>query len=97
MLIVLKDGSGEISTEELLGVMRAMGQNPTEDELMNLVMEIDIDGNGIIDFDEFVAMMKKKDREVDDIRSMNHIFVCSGKHSKCLMGTFTRRSCSRCR
>ena len=66
MLIVLKDGSGEISTEELLGVMRAMGQNPTEDELMNLVMEIDIDGNGTIDFDEFVAMMKKKAHEVDD-------------------------------
>ena len=66
MLIVLKDGSGEISTEELLGVMRAMGQNPTEDELMNLVMEIDIDGNGTIDFDEFVAMMKKKAHEVDE-------------------------------
>ena len=32
------------------GVMRAIGQNPTEDELMNLVMEIDIDCNGIIDF-----------------------------------------------
>jgi calmodulin len=46
--------------------MRAMGQNPTEDELMNLVMEIDIDGNGTIDFDEFVAMMKKKAHEVDD-------------------------------
>ena len=46
--------------------MRAMCQNPTEDELMNLVMEIDIDGNGIIDFYEFVAMMKKKALEVDD-------------------------------
>ena len=63
---LLQDGSGEIATEELLGVMRAMGQNPTEDELLNLVMEIDIDGNGIIDFYEFVAMMKKKALEVDD-------------------------------
>ena len=27
--------------------MRAMGQDPTEDELLNLVMEIDIDGNGV--------------------------------------------------
>ena len=62
----LQDGSGEISTEELLGVMRAMGQNPTEDELLSLVMEIDINSDGIIDFDEFVAMMKKKAHEVDD-------------------------------
>ena len=61
-----QDGSGEISTKELLGVMRAMGQNPTEEELNTLVMEIDVDGNGIIDFEEFVAMMKMKAHEVDD-------------------------------
>ena len=46
--------------------MRAMGQNPTEEELNTLVMEIDVDGNGIIDFEEFVAMMKMKAHEVDD-------------------------------
>ena len=39
-----------IILDELLQVMRAMGQNPTEDELLNLVMEVDIDGNGTIDF-----------------------------------------------
>jgi len=35
-----KDGSGTISTKELLGVMRSMGQNPTEDELLALVFLI---------------------------------------------------------
>ena len=52
--------------DELLQVMRAMGQNPTEDELLNLVMEVDIDGNGTIDFPEFLDMMKKKATEVDE-------------------------------
>ena len=46
--------------------MRAMGQNPTEDEMLSLVMEIDINNDGTIDFEEFVAMMKKKAHEVDD-------------------------------
>ena len=63
---LIQDGSGEISTKELLDVMRAMGDNPTEDELLKLVMDIDADGNGVIEFDEFVTMMKKKAHEVDD-------------------------------
>merc|ERR1719251_220375 len=60
-----KDGSGAISSKELLGVMRAMGQNPTEDELNSLVMEVDLDGNGTIEFPEFLEMMKQKSKEVD--------------------------------
>ena len=55
-----KDGSGSISTKELLGVMRSMGQNPTEDEVLELVMEVDLNGDGTIDFPEFLQMMKKK-------------------------------------
>ena len=43
-----------------------MGQNPTEDELLNLVLEVDVDGNGTIDFPEFLNMMKKKANEVDE-------------------------------
>jgi hypothetical protein len=35
-----QDGSGTISTKELLGVMRSMGQNPTEDELLALVTRL---------------------------------------------------------
>ena len=51
-VISTQDGSGAISSKELLYVMRAMGQNPTEDELNNLVMEVDLDGNGTIEFPE---------------------------------------------
>merc|ERR1711910_85616 len=54
------DKSGTISPEELLGVLRAMGQNPTEDELLNLVLEVDVDGNGTIEFDEFISMKELK-------------------------------------
>ena len=30
--------------------MRSMGQNPTEDEVLELVMEVDLNGDGTIDF-----------------------------------------------
>ena len=70
----MQDGSGAISSKELLGVMRAMGQNPTEDELNNMVMEVDLDGNGTIEFPEFLEMMKQKANEVDKAEELSKIF-----------------------
>jgi len=63
-----KDGSGAISAEELLEVMRAMGQNPTEDEVLNMMLEADLDGNGSIEFPEFLELMKNK-YSSDDLES----------------------------
>ena len=61
----MQDGSGAISNKELLGVMRSMGQNPTEDELLGLVMEVDVNGDGTIDFEEFLGMMEKSNKDGD--------------------------------
>ena len=67
-----QDGSGAISAKELLGVMRAMGQNPTEDEVLNLMLEADTDGNGTIEFPEFLELMQERygtDDQESDLRS----------------------------
>ena len=52
--------------------MRAMGQNPTEDELNNLVMEVDLDGNGTIEFPEGRFY---KDYKLLVVPIFNRIFV----------------------
>merc|ERR1712037_205009 len=70
-------GIGAISAQELLGVMRAMGQNPTEDEVLNLMLEADLDGNGTIEFPEFLELMKEKygsDDQESDLREAFKIF-----------------------
>lgn len=61
-----KDGDGSITTSELGVVMRSLGQEPTVKELENMIKEIDEDGNGAIDFDEFLHMMAKKHAECVD-------------------------------
>lgn len=52
--------AGTITTKELGTVMRSLGQNPTEAELQDMVNEVDADGNGTIDFPEFLNLMAKK-------------------------------------
>ena len=73
--MLTQDGSGSISTKELLGVMRSMGQNPTEDEVLELVMEVDLNGDGTIDFPEFLQMMKKKSNEQEQLDVRSHSCV----------------------
>jgi calmodulin len=55
-----KDGDGTISTTELGTVMRALGQNPSETELNDMINEVDQDHSGSIEFEEFINLMEKK-------------------------------------
>mmetsp|Transcript_35185 Transcript_35185/g.69878 ORF Transcript_35185/g.69878 Transcript_35185/m.69878 type:complete len:163 (-) Transcript_35185:275-763(-) len=60
-----KGGVGTITTKELGTVMRSLGQNPTEAELADMINEVDADGNGTIDFPEFLTMMARKMKDTD--------------------------------
>ncbi len=40
-------------------------QNPTEDEILELIMESDLNGDGTISYNEFIRMMRKKSMEQD--------------------------------
>ena len=51
------DGNGEISAEELGQVMRALGQAPRLVDLRALIKEVDVEGSGTVDFEEFKALM----------------------------------------
>ena len=54
-----------LKTKELGTVMRSLGQNPKEEELNDMINEIDEDGNGTVDFEEFLIMMSKKLKDTD--------------------------------
>ena len=45
-----KDGDGTITTKELGTVMRSLGQNPTEEELHEMINEVDVDGEKTLNF-----------------------------------------------
>ncbi|KAJ0164890.1 Calmodulin [Colletotrichum tanaceti] len=55
-----KDGTGDITAQELGEVMRSLGLNPSDTELNDMVNEVDADNNGTIDFNEFLNLMAQK-------------------------------------
>ena len=55
-----KDHDGMISTKELGTVMRGLGQNPTENEIAQMIIDVDENGDGTIDFKEFLGLMAEK-------------------------------------
>jgi len=55
-----EDGDGTITTKELSTVMRNLGEKVTDKEAADLIAEVDVDGSGAIDFEEFCELMQKK-------------------------------------
>ncbi|KAF2543834.1 hypothetical protein F2Q68_00031970 [Brassica cretica] len=69
-----KDGDGCITADELATVIRSLDQNPTEQELQDMINEIDSDGNGTIEFSEFLNLMANKIQETDADEELKEAF-----------------------
>merc|ERR1711907_210491 len=54
------DASGMIDVRELKAAMRALGFEVKNEELKKMVSDVDNDGNGTIEFGEFLEMMTGK-------------------------------------
>ncbi|XP_008809157.2 probable calcium-binding protein CML18 [Phoenix dactylifera] len=49
------NGDGKISASELANVMRALGSEVSDEELKAMMAELDSDGDGFVDLNEFAA------------------------------------------
>lgn len=58
--LVDKDGGGTITKMELADLMETLGIEATSEEIDFMISEIDQDGDGDIDFEEFVEVMSRK-------------------------------------
>ena len=52
-----QDGNGFINRQELRAVMMNLGEKLTDDEIECLIDDVDIDGDGQINYEEFFIMM----------------------------------------
>ncbi|KAL3267783.1 hypothetical protein HHI36_006912 [Cryptolaemus montrouzieri] len=75
-----KEGNGYIPTSCLKEILRELDDQLTDRELQLMIEEIDTDGSGTVDFDEFMEMMTGKSEAFNRIHVFNHTGFQTSKH-----------------
>ncbi|KAJ1679646.1 hypothetical protein EV182_001624 [Spiromyces aspiralis] len=79
-----KDKDGIITAKELGVVMKSLKHNPTESELQDMINEVDCNGNGAIEFGEFLILLasmsqnKKDGGSIEELREAFAVFDTNG-------------------
>merc|ERR1711924_576414 len=71
------DASGMIDVRELKAAMRALGFEVKNEELKKMVTDVDNDGNGTIEFAEFLMMMTARWARRTPVRTSRRCSSCS--------------------
>ena len=68
------DASGAISVSELTSAMVSLGFDQKHEAIFNMVTELDADGSGEIEFDEFLEMMTARISDKNSREEIEKVF-----------------------
>jgi len=68
------DGSGRIDAKELKVAMRALGFEPKKEEVKKMIADVDKEGTGTIEFQDFLDLMTVKMSERDPLEEIRKAF-----------------------
>jgi len=52
-----KEKKGEVNTNELRWILKSLGDDLTEEDIDDMIADVDTDGSGWVDYDEFSKLM----------------------------------------
>lgn len=67
------NGDGKISAEELRCVLRSLGDETTHEEALLMVAEVDADGDGFIDLNEFIDLNTRGSHAGSDLHMVDEL------------------------
>eukprot|EP01061_Rhynchopus_euleeides_P010698 TRINITY_DN20210_c0_g1_i1.p1 TRINITY_DN20210_c0_g1~~TRINITY_DN20210_c0_g1_i1.p1 ORF type:complete len:155 (+),score=81.40 TRINITY_DN20210_c0_g1_i1:147-611(+) len=68
------DASGAVSLNELGCAMRSLGMKASEKELDEMMRDVDVDGSGVIEFEEFLTLVSKRVTEPELLKQLEDVF-----------------------
>ncbi|WOL08907.1 neo-calmodulin [Canna indica] len=87
-----RDGDGCITLGELSTVIKSLGLKPSEEELHEMISEVDADGNGAIEFEEFLSLMARKMKETDSDEELREAFKVFDKDQNGFISKYELRN-----
>ena len=85
-----KDGSGDISRDELAKVLETLGESVTDSKLDEMIAEVDQDGDGELSWEEFLqvmslsgaslfrSMVEKVDKKLNPLKPGDEVIMTQG-------------------
>ena len=77
-----ENGDGGIKLKDVKNVLVCLGQKPSNKELEEMLHEMDIDGNGLIQFSEFLILVEKKMKQANDSDKHGEVFKLFDKDGR---------------
>ncbi|CAF0977118.1 unnamed protein product [Didymodactylos carnosus] len=69
-----RDRDGHISDYEIRSLMNSLGYSPSEEDIGAVIKKVDLDGNGKVDFEEFLTMMQRRKSTGELDHELKHVF-----------------------
>ena len=70
-----KNHDGKITRKELDGVLRFLGKNPIEYNMENIMKDLDMYGNGTVEFPDFLQLMSQEgNNSQTNYEEINEVF-----------------------
>lgn len=68
------DGDGKISALELRAFFASVGEYMSHEDAQGVIEELDTDGDDMLDFDDFLRLMKRESNNEDDLKKAFEMF-----------------------
>ena len=78
-----KDGS--VNSLELANILKSININISDEEIKEIMTEIELEGNGEINYDEFISILNKREKDVDNEEELLKAFKVFDKEGNGLI------------
>ena len=76
---------GNVNSIELANILKAIDINVSDEEIRDIIFELDLEGNGEINYEDFLTIVKRREKNVDKEEEVLNAFKLFDKEGNGLI------------